>query len=48
MAARMLLCGGLFLVVWAISGCQTAEDKSSIPWNRPQPWEKSGIPGVGY
>ena len=38
----------LFLVGFAVSGCATLEepDETSIPWSRPQSWEKK-IPGMG-
>ncbi len=39
----------LALVSWlTVTGCETPEGGSSIPWNRPQPWEHQGLPGVGY
>lgn len=37
------------VALWlTFTGCETPEGGSSIPWNRPQPWERQGIPGVGY
>ena len=37
------------VVLLSLTGCSEApEGGSSIPWNRPQQWERQGIGGIGY
>jgi hypothetical protein len=48
MTARLIACGFLALLALALSGCATTDSETAIPWNRPQPWERQGIGGIGY
>ncbi len=47
-AFRLFVLAILLAVSFLLVGCETPEGGSSIPWDRPQPWERSGLPGVGY
>jgi hypothetical protein len=45
---RIILIIAALASLLSITGCETPEGGSSLPWNRPQPWEHQGIGGVGY
>jgi hypothetical protein len=44
---RSLLALALFTgALFALSGCQSTTEDSSVPWNRPADWEGQ-VPGMG-
>jgi hypothetical protein len=49
LAVAALAALSVLLVLILTGGCATPSDEtSSIPWNRPQQWEKSGGTGLPY
>ena len=37
----------LVLFVFFLSGCETPEGGSSLPWSKPEPWEGQVLPIPG-
>ena len=46
--ATIFLAMSAALILLSLAGCEAPEGGSSIPWNRPQQWERQGIGGIGY
>ena len=43
---KYFLISSLLIILFAISGCETPEGGSSLPWSQPESWEGQTIPMI--